>query len=35
MGSSGRQYIVSRLSRERTAHGYMDVLQNLKNRSSG
>jgi glycosyltransferase involved in cell wall biosynthesis len=35
MGLSGRQYIVSRLSRERTAHSYMDVLQNLKNGSSG
>jgi glycosyltransferase involved in cell wall biosynthesis len=35
MGISGRQYIVSRLSRERTARSYLDVLQNLKNRSSG
>jgi glycosyltransferase involved in cell wall biosynthesis len=30
MGISGRQYIVSRLSRERTAHSYISVLQNLK-----
>jgi len=30
MGISGRQYIVSRLSRERTAHNYISVLQNLK-----
>jgi glycosyltransferase involved in cell wall biosynthesis len=30
MGISGRQYIVSRLSRERTAHTYISVLQNLK-----
>jgi glycosyltransferase involved in cell wall biosynthesis len=31
MGIAGRQYIVSRLSRERTAHTYINVLQSLVN----
>ena len=34
MGISGRQYIVSRLSREQTAHSYIRVLENFGSRPS-
>ena len=35
MGSNGRKYIVSRLSRERTALSFVGVLQKLKKHPSG
>jgi glycosyltransferase involved in cell wall biosynthesis len=31
MGISARQYVVSMLSRERTAQSYLSVLENLRN----
>ena len=30
MGAAGRAYVISKLSRERTAQTYISVLENLK-----
>ena len=35
MGISGRQYIVSKLSRERTAQNYLTVLDKLTGKEKG